>query len=44
MLTCIVRPVINKKFNNFDVTEFTKLSQKTSKCGCGIGIRCKLKN
>ena len=27
MLTCIVRPVINKKFNNFDVTEFTKLSE-----------------
>ena len=27
MLTCIVRPVINKKFINFDVTEFTKLSE-----------------
>jgi GTP-binding protein HflX len=27
MLTCIVRPVINKKFINFDVTEFTKLSK-----------------
>ena len=27
MLTCIVRPVINKKFFNFDVTEFTKLSE-----------------
>ena len=27
MLTCIVRPIINKKFINFDVTEFTKLSE-----------------
>ena len=27
MLTCIVRPVINKKFINFDITEFTKLSE-----------------
>ena len=27
MLTCIVRPVINKKFINIDVTEFTKLSE-----------------
>ena len=27
MRTCIVRPVINKKFINFDVTEFTKLAE-----------------
>ena len=27
MLTCIVRPVINKNSINFDVKEFTKLSE-----------------
>ena len=43
MRTCIVRPVINKKFINFDVTEFTKLAEALPGVGIELEIDVNLK-
>jgi len=44
MLTCIVRPVINKKFINFDTTEFTKLSEALPGVVIELELDVNLKN